>query len=459
MNTEQMQQNAKDHLWMHFTRMGTYKNQDVPIITHGEGCYVYDANGKKYIDGLAGLFTSQIGHGRKEIANAVAEQAEKIGFFPIWSYGHPGAIELAKRVADMAPGDLNHVFFTGGGGEAVEAAWKLARQYFAEIGQPRRYKVISRNLAYHGTSMGALSINGLTPIKTMFEPLVPGARHVENTVEYRSRHANDNDDSLTFGQKCALDIERMIEIEGPDTVAAVFLEPVQNAGGCFVPPEGYFKEVRKICDKYGVLLVSDEVICAFGRLGHMFGCERFDYMPDIITCAKGITSGFVPMGAMIARDFLYEAFLDEDKMFMNGVTFGGHPVACAAALANLDIFEKENVLENVLKNEALFKSELDKLLELPIVGDVRGLGYFYGIELVKNKETKESFTEEESEEILFKFVSPRLYEEGLMCRADDRGEPVIQLSPPLVAGPNEIREMAAILYRVISEACDKVAQD
>jgi len=251
----------------------------------------------------------------------------------------------------------------------------------------------------------------------------------------------------------------MIEIEGPETVAAVFLEPVQNAGGCFVPPEGYFQEVRKVCDKYGVLLVSDEVICAFGRLGHMFGCERFDYMPDIITCAKGLTSGFVPMGAMIARDFLYEAFLDEDKMFMNGITFGGHPVACAAALANLDVFEKENVLENVRKNEALFKAELDKLAELPIVGDIRGIGYFYGIELVKNKETKESFTEDESEEILFKFVSPRLYEEGLMCRADDRGEPVIQLSPPLVAGPEEIKKIADILYKVITEASEKVAKE
>jgi adenosylmethionine-8-amino-7-oxononanoate aminotransferase len=458
MDKKRMQQNAKDHLWMHFTRMGTYKNQDIPVITHGKGCYVYDTNGKKYIDGLAGLFTSQIGHGRKEIARTVAEQTEKLGFFPIWGYGHPGAIELAKRVADLAPGDLNRVFFTNGGGEAVESAWKLARQYFSEIGQPRRYKVISRNLAYHGTSMGALSINGATTLKTVFEPLVPGARHVENTDLYRSRHANDKDDSLTFGKKCALDIERAIEIEGPETVAAVFLEPVQNVGGCLVPPEGYFQEVRKVCDKYGVLLVSDEVICAFGRLGYMFGCERFDYMPDIITCAKGITSGFVPMGAMIARDFLFEPFLEEDKLFLNGTTFGGHPVACAAALANLDVFKKEKILENVRKNEGLFKSELDKLRDLPIVGDVRGIGYFYGIELVKNKDTKETFSADESEDILFKFLSPRLYEEGLICRADDRGEPVIQLSPPLVAGPDEIREMADILYRVITEASEKIAQ-
>ncbi|MDO6563535.1 aspartate aminotransferase family protein [Amphritea sp. 1_MG-2023] len=457
MNDEQLQQKAKDHLWMHFTRMGYYQNRDVPIISHGEGCYVYDTQGKKYLDGLAGLFTSQLGHGRKDIAKAVAEQTEKLGFFPIWCYAHPGAIELASRIAEMTPGDLNRVFFTSGGGESVEAAWKLARQYFAEIGQPRRYKVISRNLAYHGTSLGALSINGATSIKNVFEPLVPGARHVENTDLYRCNGAEVNADSLSYAKKCALDIERAIEIEGPETVAAVFLEPIQNVGGCIVPPEGYFQEVRKVCDKYGVLLVSDEVICAFGRLGYMFGCERFDYMPDIITCAKGLTSGFVPMGAMICRDFLMQPFLeDEEKLFLHGSTFGGHPVACAAALASLDAFEAENVLANVRENEAFFKRELDKLLELPIVGDVRGAGYFYGIELVKNKVTKEHFSAEESENVLFKFLSPRLYEEGLMCRTDDRGEPVIQLSPPLVAGREEISEMARILYQVIAEASELV---
>ena len=455
MNYQEMQQNAKDHLWMHFTRMGTFQKEDIPIITHGEGCYVYDTNGKKYLDGLAGLFTSQIGHGRKEIAAAIAEQTEKLGFFPIWGYGHPGAIELAKRIADYAPGDLNRVFFTNGGGEAVESAWKLVRQYFTEIGQPSRYKVISRNLAYHGTSLGALSINGATTIKNVFEPLVPGTSKVENTDPYRSRHVVEGESELDFAKKCALDIERAIEFEGPETVAAVFLEPVQNVGGCLVPPEGYFQEVRKVCDKYGVLLVSDEVICAFGRLGHMFGCERFGYQPDIITCAKGITSGFVPMGAMIARDFLFEPFKGDDKLFLHGTTFGGHPVACAAALANLDVFEKEKVLENVRENEALFRSELDKLRELSIVGDVRGAGYFYGIELVRDKDTKETFTEEEAEEVLFKSLSPRIYEEGLMCRADDRGEPVIQLSPPLTAGPEEIKEIADILYRCISEAADK----
>ncbi len=454
MTNENLQELARRHLWMHFTRMGTLQDHEVPIITHGEGCYVYDSNGKKYLDGLAGLFATQVGHGRKELATAAARQSEQLAFFPIWSYAHKPAIELAARLAELAPGDLNRVFFTSGGAEAVESAWKLVRQYYAETGEPRRYKVISRHLAYHGTSMGALSINGLTDIRNMFEPLVPGTFHVENTNAYRSRHMSDGDTSLTFGKKCALDIERAIEIEGPETVAAVFLEPVQNAGGCFVPPEGYFQEVRKICDKYGIMLVSDEVICAFGRLGYMFGAERYEYMPDIITCAKGLTSGYAAMGAMICRDYLMEPFLKQDKAFLHGITFGGHPVACAVALANLEIFEKEELLGNVRRNEGLFRELLEGLYDLPIVGDVRGDGYFFGIELVKDKETRESFSKDESEEILFKFLSPRLFEEGLMCRTDDRGSPVIQLSPPLIAGPEELGEIATILRKVLGQASE-----
>ena len=458
MTNKELQSLAYRHLWMHFTNMSSYKEHDVPIISHGEGCYIYDINGEKYLDGLAGLFVSQVGHGRKEIAKAMAEQAEKIAFFPIWSYAHESAVELATRLAALAPGDLNRVFFTSGGSEAVESAWKLVRQYFTEIGQPRRYKVISRNLAYHGASMGALSINGLSEIRNTFEPLVPGAIHVENTDAYRSHLMAEGDTSADFGKKCAYEIERAIEIEGPETIAAVFLEPVQNSGGCITPPEGYFQEVRKLCDKYGILLVSDEVICAFGRLGYMFGSERYNYQPDIITCAKGLTSGYTPMGAMICRDHLIEPFLEDGACFLHGITFAGHPVACAAALANLDIFEKEDLLGNVRRNEGLFRELLEGLYDLPIVGDVRGDGYFYGIELVKDKTTKETFTGEEGNEFLYKFLSPRLFEAGLMCRTDDRGSPVIQLSPPLIAGPDELNEIADILRKVLTEAVELVGK-
>ncbi len=243
-----------------------------------------------------------------------------------------------------------------------------------------------------------------------------------------------------------------IENEGADTVAAVFLEPVQNSGGCFPPPPGYFERVREICDEYDVLLVSDEVICAFGRLGHWFGAERYGYQPDIITCAKGITSGYAPLGAMIASDRLMAPFLKDQNSFLHGYTFGGHPVSCAVAMANLDVFENEKVLEHVRDNEQAFRSTLEQLKDLPIVGDVRGDGYFYGIELVKDKATKETFDDDESERLLRGFLSKALYDAGLYCRADDRGDPVIQLSPPLICDQSHFDEMEQILRVVLDKA-------
>ena len=354
---------ARRHLWMHFSRMGSYETHEVPVIVRGEGAYVWDQHGKRYLDGLAGLFTSQIGHGRTELAEAGAKQAGTLAYFPLWTYAHPRAIELAERVASYAPGDLNRVFFTTGGSEAVESAWKLARQYFRIIGQPQRTKVISRSIAYHGTSMGALSITGIPELRTPFEPLVPGAIKVPNTNFYRAELFAD--DEVAFGRWAADEIERAIEREGADTVAAVFLEPVQNAGGCFPPPPGYFERVREICDRHGVLLVSDEVICAFGRLGHWFGALRYGYQPDIITVAKGLTSGYAPLGAMIASDRLMEPFLEPGASFLHGFTFAGHPVSCAVALANLDVFEGEQILQHVQANEASFRGRPRGPLDLP----------------------------------------------------------------------------------------------
>jgi adenosylmethionine-8-amino-7-oxononanoate aminotransferase len=447
---EQLQANARDHLWMHFTRHSTYDHQDVPVIVRGEGPYIYDAQGKRYLDALAGLFVSQLGHGRTDLADAAAAQARELAFMPLWSYAHPTAIELAARVASYAPGDLNRVFFTSGGGEAVETAWKLAKNYFKLVGKPLKHKVISRAIAYHGTTQGALSITGLPGLKQMFEPLVPSTFRVPNTNFYRA--PEHGDDVTAFGRWAADQIAVAIENEGPDTVAAVFLEPVQNAGGCFPPPPGYFERVREICDEYDVLLVSDEVICAFGRLGHMFGASRFGYQPDMITCAKGITSGYAPLGAMIASDRLFEPFAHSDNAFLHGYTFGGHPVSTAVALKNLDIFEEEKVLDNVLSNEDAFRTTLEKLKDLPIVGDVRGEGFFYGIELVKDKQTKETFTHEECERLLYGFVSKQLYAEGLYCRADDRGDPVVQLAPPLVCTQEHFDEMEQILRVVLDKA-------
>ncbi|HCV35021.1 MAG TPA: aspartate aminotransferase family protein, partial [Acidimicrobiaceae bacterium] len=307
----------------------------------------------------------------------------------------------------------------------------------------------SRNLAYHGTTMGALSITGLESIKTVFEPLVPGAVKVPETNHFRCPTCQD---SSHCSLHAADAIEDAIVREGPDTVAAVFLEPVQNAGGCFVPPPGYFQRVREICDQYDVLLVSDEVICAYGRLGHMFGCERYGYIPDVITSAKGLTSGYAPLGAMLVSDRIAEPFVGTGDMFLHGITFAGHPVSCAVALANLKIFEEEGVIGHVKANEDAFRAALDDLADLPIVGDVRGAGYFYGIELVKEREGRISFNDEEREHLLRGFLSNRLLEIGMICRADDRGEPVIQLSPPLIAGPDEFEEINAKLRQVLTEA-------
>ena len=441
---------ARRHLWMHFSRLATYETHEVPVIVRGEGAYVWDQHGKKYLDGLAGLFTSQLGHGRTELAEAGAKQAGTLAYFPLWTYAHPKAIELAERLAGYAPGDLDRVFFTSGGSEAVESAWKLARQYFRMTGQPQRTKVISRDIAYHGTTMGALSITGLPDLKAPFEPLVPGAIKVPNTNFYRAELFAD--DEVAFGQWAADEIERAILREGADTIAAVYLEPVQNAGGCFPPPPGYFERVRQICDRHGVLLVSDEVICAFGRLGHWFGSERYGYQPDIITVAKGLTSGYAPLGAMIASERLVQPFLAEGASFLHGFTFAGHPVSCAVALANLDVFEGEHILEHVRDTEGAFRSGLESLYDLPIVGNVRGAGFFYGIELVKDKETRLSFDDEESERLLRGYLSGALFEAGLICRADDRGDPVVQLSPPLICGPAEIEFIVSTLREVLTEA-------
>ncbi len=448
-----LQKSAQEHLWMHFTRMSSYDKADVPIIVRGEGAYIYDAKGRRYLDALSGLFVSQVGHGRKEIADAAAKQAGELAYFPLWSYAHPNAITLAERVANYAPGDLNRVFFTSGGGEAVETAWKLAKNYFKITGKPMKHKVISRAVAYHGTTQGALSITGLPALKAVFEPLVPSTFRVPNTNYYRAPEPfGGGEDLEAFGRWAADQIAVAIENEGAETVAAVFLEPVQNAGGCFPPPPGYFQRVREICDRYDVLLVSDEVICAFGRLGHMFGAERYGYQPDMITCAKGLTSGYAPLGALIASDRLMEPFLHGTETFAHGYTFGGHPVSTAVAHANLDIFEREGLNRHVLAQQDAFRATLEKLMDLPIVGDVRGDGYFYGIEMVKDKPTKETFDDAESEKLLRGFLSKALFDAGLYCRADDRGDPVIQLAPPLTCGQEHFDEIEQKLRAVLEEA-------
>ncbi len=443
-----LQELAKRHLWMHFTRMGAYKDHELPIIVRGEGSYVYDQNGKRYLDGLSALFCVNAGHGRAELGEAAARQAKELGFYTNWTFAHPLSIELAARIAALAPGDLNRVFFTSGGSEAVESAIKLSRNYHRARGEGTRYKVIARQTAYHGTTMGALIATGIPAIRSQFEPLPPGGCHVANTNSYRNPEWLDPAEAIA---------ER-IEFEGPENVAAVILEPVQNSGGCFTPPEGYFQRVREICDEYGVLLVSDEVICSWGRIGTYFGSERYGYQPDIVTTAKGITSAYAPMGAVIASDKVFEPFSEGSSMFAHGLTFGGHPVSAAVAMANLDIFENEDLCGRVQEHEGEFRAMLEGLRDLPIVGDVRGAGYFHAIELVKDQETKESFSADESEQLLRGFLSGELYKRGLICRADDRGDPVVQFSPPLVAGPEQFAEIESVIRPVLTEAWERVVR-
>jgi adenosylmethionine-8-amino-7-oxononanoate aminotransferase len=445
-----LQEQAQRHLWMHFTRMGSFgPEHEVPIIVRGEGCYVWDDHGNRYLDGLSALFCVNSGHGRSELGDAMAAQVRDLDFITVWSYAHPRAIELATRIASLAPGDLNRVFFTNSGSEAVESAFKLARAYHRARGNGQKVKLVAREIAYHGTTLGALAATGIPALRSIFEPLAPGGVHVPNTNSYR--WPPDRDPLWAADQ-----IEERIEFEGPETVAAVILEPLQNAGGCIPPQDGYFQRVREICDKYDVLLISDEVICAWGRLGYYFGCERYGYQPDIVTVAKALTSAYVPMGGMIVSDAVFEPFAEGTAMFAHGSTFAGHPVAAATAMANLDVFEREDLCGHVRAKEGEFRAALESLYDIPIVGDVRGDGYFMAIELVKDQDTKESFDHEESEALLRGYLSGELYRRGLICRADDRGDPVIQFSPPLIADTEQFEEIVDAVRPTLEEAARRI---
>jgi adenosylmethionine-8-amino-7-oxononanoate aminotransferase len=449
MTTDELAAAAADHLWLHFSRPPGPGSAGQAVIERGQGAYVWDSEGRRYLDGLAGLFVVQAGHGREELADAAREQAATLAYFPLWSYTHPAAIELAARLAALAPGDLNRVFFTTGGSEAVESAWKLARQYFLAVGQPARTKVIARQTAYHGTTLGALSITGLEPIREPFRPLLSSlVHHVPNTL---AAHRADPDDPL-----CGADaIEAAILAEGPDTVAAVFLEPVQNAGGCLVPPDGYFTRVREICDRHGVLLVSDEVICGFGRLGGWFGAGTLGYEPDLLTFAKGVTSGYSPLGGVLVSDRVADAFSDGAASFLHGITFAGHPVSCAVALANLDVMEREDLPGRAQSLEGELRACLETLTDLPIVAEVRGKGFFQAIELTRDGV---DLDDAQRDWLIRGFLPARLLELGLICRVDDRGGwPLVQLSPPLVAGPDEFDTIANVLRQALLEAWKELA--
>ena len=438
---------AQGSALLHFTRNGNFGpgGAELLVVERGEGAYVFDTHGNRYVDGLSSLFCAQIGYSYGEEMGAVAAgQLQQLAFNTIWGTAHPPALELADRLAALAPDGIDRVFFTSGGSEAVEAAWKLARQYHIANGEPQRLKAIARNIAYHGVTLGALSFTGVPGYKEPFGPPAIYTRHVSNTNAFRS---DVQGEELTA--KLLAEIEDVILEEGPETIGVIIAEPVQNAGGCLVPPPGYWQGLRELADRYGILLHADEVITGFGRIGEYFGVTRFDATPDLITVAKGLTSAYAPMGAVLVSDKVAAPLYEDKRTLMHGITFGGHPLCAAIALKNLEIFEREQVLENVRAREDGLRARLERLREdLPIVGDVRGAGFFWAVELVKDADNTR-FDADERERLLRGYMAPALLEAGLIARADDRGDAVLQIAPPLIADDDVLDEIVEKMRTVL----------
>ena len=453
--TDELQELAHRHLLMHFTRNGAFGpgGNRLLVLERGEGAYVFDTDGRRYLDGLSSLFCCQLGYSfGEEMAAVAGEQLSTLAFNTNWATAHPPAIRLAEALAERAPGDLNRVFFTCGGSESVEAAWKIVRQHYLAKGEPQRTKAIAREIAYHGVTLGALSFTGVRPMKEPFGPSPIPVVRVSNTNGFR--HELESDPAAHCAQLLD-EMERTIVETGPETVAMIIAEPVQNAGGALVPPEGYWAGLRAIADKYGIALVADEVITGFGRFGEYFASARYGATPDLITLAKGITSAYAPMGAVLVSDRIAEPLYEEGRMLLHGITFAGHPMAAAIALRNIEIFEREGVLENVREHEGYLRDRLNELKErIPIVGDVRGDGFFWALELVRDAELTR-FSAEERERLLRGFLAGRLLEEGLIARPDDRGDAVLHLSPPLICGRRELDELVAKTEAVLSDASER----
>lgn len=436
----------QEHLLLHFSRNGAFgpEGGDLLVLERGEGPWVFDTQGRRHLDGLSSLYCAQLGYSYGEEMAAVAgAQLTRLAFSTTWGAAHPAALELAAKLASLAPEGLEHVFFTGGGSESVESAWKIVRQFHLANGEPQRTKVIARDRAYHGVTLGALSFTGVPGFKEPFGRSAVETRHVANTNAFRRDVAGPELTRVLLDE-----IEQVVREEGADTIAMLIAEPVQNAGGCLQPPEGYWAGLRELCDRYGILLVADEVITGFGRLGEWFGVTRFGAVPDLITCAKGLTSAYAPMGAVIVAEHVAAPLYDAGRMLLHGITFGGHPLCAAIALKNLEIFEREDVLGQVRADEPHLAAAVEGLRRLPIVGDVRGSGFFWAVELVPDGPDSR-FEAEQREELLRRFLPGALVRAGLIARGDDRGDTVVQIAPPLNAGRKILDEVVARLGSVL----------
>lgn len=430
---------------LHFTSGDAWRDADVPIYVRGEGCHIWDEQGTRYLDGLAGLFVVQIGHGRSDIANAASKQMETLAYTPSWSATHPSAVDCAKLIAGLAPGDLDAVFFVTSGSEAVESVIKFARQYHASKGRPGKTGVISRINSYHGTTLGALSATGLAAIRTPFLPLLPGFHHVANTQDFSD------------GVAAAKVVEDAILEHGADNIGLVLAEPVQNGGGALVPPDGYWPELRRICDKYDVLLAADEVINSFGRLGRWFGADYVGVIPDMITFAKGSTSGYAPIGGVIMRRGLVDGLMESEVgTFTHGATWGGHPVAMAAAIANITAMRDEKVVENTAEHEPYFRGRLEELADAhSVISEVRGAGYFYAVELQRS--SGEPLSEDDTKHMVGAVLPKFIREAGLLIRADARGQAKLMLSPPLIARSAELDELVEGVDQVVGRFAEALS--
>ncbi len=456
-----LEEAAHQHLLMHFTRNGSFgPGRQLPLVLErGEGPYVFDIHGNRYFDALSALFCSQLGYSYgEELGTAAVAQMAKLPFSTVWGMAHPGAVELAERLSALAPTGLEHVFFTSGGAESVESAWKLACLHHQATGGERRTKAIARRTAYHGASLGALALTGVDGYKAPFGSPAIHTRHVSPTNRFRlveeDRFAAAVEDDADFARALLDEIEETVLEEGPDTIALFIAEPVQNAGGCFVPPDGYWPGLRELADRYGFLLVADEVITAFGRLGEWFGSTRVGAQPDLITTAKGLTSAYAPMGAVLASDRVVAPLYEDPKRsLVHGITFGGHPLCAAIALKNLEIFERDRIFENVRELEGQLEQRMRELASLPIVGDVRGSGFFWAVELVADEQHRR-FDVQERERLLRGFLPRRLMEAGMIARPDDRGDSVVQVAPPLISTAAQLEEMVDGLRQALTDAAE-----
>lgn len=440
-----LQESALEHLWVYLREPADMAEKGDPaIFVSGEGVHVTDANGKTSIDGMSGLWLKNVGYGRKEIADAAYEQMLKLTYMPLGTTTEP-TIRLAEKISQIAPGDMTRSFFTSGGSEAIETALKLSRAYFKRVGEPNRTKFISRKGSYHGATMGAMALGGshLYP-KLDYEPFMPGVFHVPQPLPYRCEYGGKTPEECA--ELCVNAVEEMIKFQDPETIAAVFAEPISSPLGCVVPGDNYWPRLREICDKYGVLLIADEVITGFGRTGKMFATEHWGVVPDMMTVAKGLTSGYIPMGGCITRGEISDAFIGSPKAsFKHVITFGGHPVAAAAALKNIEIMENEGMVQNAATMGTYLLDGLKEMKEkYQMIGDVRGLGLFCGVEIVADRETKEYFPLEAD---LANRITSGFAENGLLLRGGDR----MNVAPPLCITRGEVDDLLGIMDKVFDQ--------